>query len=71
MPQVARHHEGDTPTPLATGQQPRTRVTLLDLVAAVVDSAESDEEVIATVHHMLHSGRIKLVGQFRNRDLLD
>ena len=45
-------------------------MTLLDLVYAVVDSASSDEEAAATILHLLESGQIWLVGQFREADVL-
>ena len=48
--------------------QPET-LTLLDLVAAVADSTHSEEEVVATVHHLLDSGRVTLVGNFCQRDV--
>ena len=35
-------------------------VTLLDLVTAVNDSAETEAEVIATVVHMVNSGAVRL-----------
>ena len=44
-------------------------VTLLDLVAAVADFADSDAEVIAVVLHLVESGRVRLIGQFREDDL--
>jgi hypothetical protein len=40
-------------------------VTLLDLVNAVEKCARSDEEVIATVAHMVNSGRVRLCGNFK------
>ena len=46
----------------ATNEQ--TETTLLDLVTAVADSSNSDEEVLATVSSLLRSGRVKLVGNF-------
>ncbi len=55
---------------LATDTDLRSRrITLLDLVAAVIDAAASDDEVIATVHHLIASGRVTLIGQFRDRDV--
>ena len=39
--------------------------TLLDLVEAVSDAAESEDEVIATVAHMLRSGKVRLTGCLR------
>jgi hypothetical protein len=44
-------------------------LTLLDLVAAVADSSNSEEEVVAAVHHLIESGRVTLVGNFRSRDV--
>ncbi len=43
--------------------------TLLDLVAAVADSAKTEEEVVATVTHLINSGQIKLIGNFRGADV--
>jgi hypothetical protein len=40
-------------------------VTLLELVGAVCDVTEDDAEVVATVLHMLHSGQVRLCGNFR------
>lgn len=44
-------------------------ITLLELVAAVADSARNDREVIATVASLLNSGKITLVGNFRGADV--
>jgi|GEM_PF-1757326 len=38
--------------------------TLLDLVQAVNAYAESEEEVVATVAHLINSGRVLLCGNF-------
>ena len=43
--------------------------TLLDLVAAVSDSAESEAEVVATIADLLRSGKIRLIGNFRRADV--
>ena len=43
-----------------------TRVTLLELVAAVGEVTDDDEAVAATVLHMLRSGRAQLCGNFRD-----
>ncbi len=43
--------------------------TLLDLVAAVVESSSSDEEVIATVKSLINSGKVTLVGEFLGADV--
>jgi hypothetical protein len=40
-------------------------LTLLELVEAVNDVTSNDDEVVATVRHMLQTGRIRLCGNFR------
>jgi hypothetical protein len=40
-------------------------ITLLDLVVAVSEHARSEAEVVATVLHLLRSGRVRLCGSFR------
>ncbi|MBM4335937.1 MAG: hypothetical protein FJ108_08490 [Deltaproteobacteria bacterium] len=44
-------------------------LTLLDLVAAISDEAETDEEVVATIQHLIESGKVTLVGNFRSGDV--
>ncbi len=39
--------------------------TLLDLVAAVADSGATEGEVVWAIVHMVNSGRVRLVGEFR------
>ncbi len=39
-------------------------VTLRELVTAVSDYAQSENEVVATVIHMINSGQVKLRGSF-------
>ena len=41
------------------------RVTMLELVAAVAENAESDAEVVATVVHMVNTGLVRLDGKLR------
>ncbi len=41
------------------------RVTLLDLVAALADSGTSEVEVVWAITDLVNSGRVRLVGQFR------
>ena len=41
-------------------------VTLLELVEAVSDFSESEQEVLATVIYMLNSGCVRLYGSFRD-----
>ncbi len=42
------------------------RVTLLELIEAVSEVSESEQEILATVTYMLTSGRIRLSGSFRD-----
>jgi len=41
-------------------------MTLLELVEAVSEVAETENEVLATVAYMLNSGRVRLAGSFRD-----
>ena len=51
------------------GENARIETTLLDLVSAVADAAESDEEVVAAISSILNSGQVMLVGNFRAESL--
>lgn len=44
----------DKPTPCPQG------LTLLDLTGAVIEVADSDREVVATLQHWIRSGRVRL-----------
>lgn len=46
-------------------------ITLLDLVSAVSEECTSEAEVVATVLHLLASGRARLCGNFRHASLRD
>lgn len=60
--------------PLPSGARSESRpadretleVTLLELVTAISEVTEDDREVVATVLHLLRSGRVRLCGNFRN-----
>lgn len=41
------------------------RVTLLELVNAVTSFARSDDEIVATIVHLVNSGQVRLCGTFR------
>jgi hypothetical protein len=41
------------------------QVTMLDLVTAVSESAETEAEVVATVVRLVNSGIVQLCGNFR------
>ena len=43
--------------------------TLLELVRAVTEVSTSEREVLATLQHLLHSGRIRLIGSLRDEPL--
>jgi hypothetical protein len=43
----------------------KATTTLLELVTAVTDAADSEEEVVATVVHLVNSGAVRLCGNFR------
>ena len=44
-----------------------TELTLLELVDAVAEVSDTEQEVIATVSYMLNSGRVRLAGNFRGK----
>jgi len=58
----------DTAEQIAEPSQPET-LTLLDLVSAIADEAETDEEVVATIQHLIETGKVTLVGNFRCNDI--
>jgi hypothetical protein len=39
--------------------------TLLDLVRAIGEVTDDEREIVATVRHLLLSGRVRLCGNFR------
>jgi hypothetical protein len=41
-------------------------ITLLELIDAVSEVSDCEEEVVATVTYMLNSGRVRLAGNFRD-----
>jgi hypothetical protein len=45
------------------------RSTLLELVEAVSDYAQTDTEIVATVVYLVNSGRVQLCGNFRGARL--
>ena len=46
-----------------------TKLTLLELIEAVSEVSETEQEVIATVSYMLNSGRVRLSGNFRDEPI--
>lgn len=55
---------------LGDAAEPR-RLTLLELVRAVSAETANDREVVATVLHLLRSGKVRLCGSFRDSCLED
>jgi hypothetical protein len=53
------------PLPEVEGKVVET--TLLELVQTVGELTEDDREVVATVIELLHSGRVRLIGNFRGQ----
>ena len=51
--------------PVHSGATEPRDVTLLELVGAISEVAENDQEVVATVVQMLRSGTVRLRGNFR------
>jgi hypothetical protein len=49
------------PVAQETVPMPRTReLTLLDVIQAISEVAENDQEIIATVVHLISSGQVRL-----------
>ena len=43
--------------------------TLLELVQAIARHTSDEREILATVLRLLHTGRVRLIGNFRGRRL--
>ena len=55
-------------TPDAQSQvatEPQSQLTLLDLIEAVAEVTDSEAEVVTVVQHLVNSGRVRLIGNFR------
>lgn len=50
----------------ASESEDATPFTLLELIDAVSEVSDNEQEVIATVQYMLNSGRVQLTGSFRD-----
>jgi hypothetical protein len=53
------------------GMPPACESTLLELVRVVNEFAASEAEVVATITHLVRSGRVRLRGNFRGSLLED
>lgn len=58
-----------TPLPQTEHETEPLRVTLLQLVEAVSDVADNEDEVVATVMYMIERGSVRLCGNFRDSRL--
>ncbi len=67
MQSVARVTPEALSTAIESGEP--ARATLLDLVRSVSDVTDDEAEIVATVVHMLKSGRVRLCGNFRGRSV--
>jgi len=45
--------------------EPQSQLTLLDLIEAVAEVTDSEVEVVTVVRHLVNSGRVRLIGNFR------
>jgi len=43
--------------------------TLLELVQAIARNSSDEREIVATVRHLLRTGRVRLIGNFRGHRL--
>jgi len=68
MPAVVKTIGSDTRRRLRQGSE-SVDTTLLDLVGVIAEETQNDREVVATVLYLLRSGRVRLIGNFRNRRL--
>ncbi len=50
-----------------SASRPKPDCTLLEVIDAITEVAKSDNEVLATLAHMLDSGRVKLCGTTENQ----
>ena len=56
-------------TALAESDDSCLELTLLDLVRAISAITRDDGEIVATIGYMLANGRVRLKGEFREREL--
>lgn len=44
------------------------RTTLLEVVNAVAEASSTEGEVVAVLHHLFATGRMRLAGEFTEKD---
>ena len=65
-----RHEQRVHPVETTRPEQVRPQeLTLLELVAAVGDVTDDEQEIIATVKYMLSTGRVRLTGNFHDEPI--
>ena len=52
--------------PITSALPDCAELTLLELVQVICDETRDDQEVVATVRHLLSSGQVRLCGNFRS-----
>jgi hypothetical protein len=53
------------------GPGPARPATRLELVTAICEATNDDQEVVSTVLHLLDTGRVRLSGNFRGHAIDD
>jgi hypothetical protein len=48
------------------GTDRQAQLTMLDLIEAVAEVTDSEAELVSTVAHLVNSGRVRLIGSFRD-----
>jgi len=60
---------GEAALKLVEPEETPSTITLLELVAAIADCTDSEDEVIAAVAHLINTRQVLLVGNFRGSDV--
>jgi hypothetical protein len=47
----------------------QSQLTLLDLIEAVAEVTDSEAEQVSVVAHLVNSGRVRLIGNFRGQKI--
>jgi hypothetical protein len=67
---MSAHMMAAEPTELWATSNPRT-ITLLNLVSNLLESGEDDRDVVEAVMDLVHRGRVRLIGQVVEVDLVN
>jgi hypothetical protein len=55
----------ETQLQVHSATETQAQLTLLDLIEAVAEVTDSEAEVVTVVQHLVNSGRVRLIGNFR------